>query len=246
MKNVEVITKKYLSLLLNVDNELLYKKGVYFVSSDNRVSSIRGYSKLFDLYAYVANELIIVSYGKKFKDSINKLKEIIHKEMDSKEFSKKIKEVYNLDASTYMKFIYEKHIKCKKNAVRLQKSHFNYFYDFFVLNNPDYNNISWLEDYFELICSKNYCFGIFEDNKLVSVTDAPTMPFMEELIQEIGITTSPDYRCKGFAKIVCSSFIDALLKNNVCPYWSCEQSNYPSEMLAYSLGFKKLADIVIS
>ena len=54
---------------------------------------------------------------------------------------------------------------------------------------------------------------------------------------ELGIETYPEFRGKGFAKIVCSSLIDYCIKNNYEPIWACRKENIGSYNLALKLGF---------
>jgi predicted GNAT family acetyltransferase len=82
------------------------------------------------------------------------------------------------------------------------------------------------------------------DNLVVAATDAPFMPYMENEVQEIGINTLNEYRGKGYAKAVCIAAINSLLKQNICPLWSTMAGNIASERLAYSIGFKKYAEIL--
>lgn len=45
-------------------------------------------------------------------------------------------------------------------------------------------------------------FGYFDKDKLVTVSDAPDMPYMNGIIQHTGIATVKEYRNKGYAKKV--------------------------------------------
>ena len=38
------------------------------------------------------------------------------------------------------------------------------------------------------------CWGLFVEDRLVSCTDAPGMPYMQEDVQEIGVNTLGPYR----------------------------------------------------
>ena len=72
----------------------------------------------------------------------------------------------------------------------------------------------------------------------------PDMPYMQDKVQEIGINTLSEYRCKGYAKSVTLSCIKAIIEKGKCPLWSCSTHNTASERLAYSVGFRKLADVL--
>jgi GNAT superfamily N-acetyltransferase len=54
---------------------------------------------------------------------------------------------------------------------------------------------------------------------------------------ELGIETSPGYRGKGFAEIVCSALINYCIENYYEPIWACRKENIGSYRLALKLGF---------
>jgi predicted GNAT family acetyltransferase len=118
------------------------------------------------------------------------------------------------------------------------------YIDFLKTDNQNCSDYSWVKEYFLKLVSNNYSHGIIVDEKLVSVTDAPDMPYMKEYVQEIGINTLKEYRGKGYARAVCLSCIKELLSRNICPIWSTGIDNIASDKLARSVGFERLADIL--
>lgn len=54
---------------------------------------------------------------------------------------------------------------------------------------------------------------------------------------ELGIETTPSFRGKGFARLVCSALIDHCLANDYEPIWACRLENTGSYQLALQLGF---------
>lgn len=88
------------------------------------------------------------------------------------------------------------------------------------------------------------CIGVFEQDQLACCTDAPTMPFMKEFVQEIGITTLEKYRKKGYASEACSRCVQEILNQGKIPLWSTGVQNTASQKLAEKVGFKKLADVL--
>ena len=67
---------------------------------------------------------------------------------------------------------------------------------------------------------------------------------MDDIIVEPGINTLENYRKQGYAKIATGALIKYLLENNKVQIWSCGDHNKASMALAYSSGYKKLADIL--
>jgi RimJ/RimL family protein N-acetyltransferase len=98
-----------------------------------------------------------------------------------------------------------------------------------------------LRDYFSDCLSSGFSYGVEFDGKFVSVTDAPTMPYMADTVQEIGINTHPKFYGKGYASVACLAMIEALLSRGLCPMWSTTADNLSSQALAKRVGFEPLA-----
>ena len=81
-------------------------------------------------------------------------------------------------------------------------------------------------------------FGYFDKDKLVTVSDAPDMPYMNGIIQHTGIATVKEYRNKGYAKKVAYFAAEELIKSGICPQWETEKSNIASINLAKSIGYQ--------
>jgi hypothetical protein len=102
----------------------------------------------------------------------------------------------------------------------------------------------WLAEYFRDIVSCRRCWGIHVDDDLVSVTDAPSIPYMSDQIVEPGINTLAKFRGKGLATKVCAAMIAQVLRDKKVPIWSCRSSNIASSRLAERLGFRLLGQTV--
>jgi GNAT superfamily N-acetyltransferase len=126
---------------------------------------------------------------------------------------------------------------------KLTASDYPLYEQFFRDTHPNVRDLSWLREYFAECAAAGYSFGAEEDGRLVSVTDAPTMPFMADQTQEIGINTHPAYRHKGYAAAVCRAMIAEELFRGICPMWSTDEGNIASQKLAERLGFKKIAEM---
>ena len=55
---------------------------------------------------------------------------------------------------------------------------------------------------------------------------------------DIGIETSPDYRGKGFAKIVADRMVARIIQEGKQPVWECNSTNTGSIRTAEAVGFK--------
>jgi len=89
---------------------------------------------------------------------------------------------------------------------------------------PEASDRSWVLDYFHSLVAQRRCFGIYEDDELVSVADSPQVPYLSELVVEPGIMTLPDARKKGYASAVCAAFIQAQLQQGLCQYGLVRQT----------------------
>jgi RimJ/RimL family protein N-acetyltransferase len=241
--DIDKMTYKYYSHWAGLEIEP-QKKGIFFNYDPSRDNVPKGYSESINVYIFAADDLTVMSYGNKAKIKIEKIADNINRNKNIGTLKLLLKETFMTDISTSIKYIYKNKVKNFFNTTILDNNHAELFLEFFKENHPNGSDYSWVKDYFLDISSKNYCHGIITDNKLVSVTDAPVMPFMQELVQEIGITTLKEHRGKGYAKAVCISLINELISKNICPLWSTDENNGASDRLAKSIGFEKLADVL--
>jgi RimJ/RimL family protein N-acetyltransferase len=244
--NFESITKDYYSKWLGVPLDTMNSRGVIFIESSERDKLQVGYSRIFNIYAYKTGSLIIISYSKKLTDGIKKIRQEIHCDMSTEEVNNAIQGVFSTPVRSAIKFCYNKipsNIDTT-NVVKLLDTHYPKYQEFYTTQYPDAEVDNWMEDYFYSISKSESAFGVFIDKKLVSVTDAADMPYMEDKVQEIGINTLPEYRGKGYAKAVSLACIKSSIEKGKCPIWSCAKNNVASEKLAYSVGFRKLADVL--
>lgn len=102
----------------------------------------------------------------------------------------------------------------------------------------------WLWSYFRRNAAHGYSWGVFENEKLVSATDAPDMPYFSRQIQEVGINTLERHRQMGYARLAVNSCVNAMLQQNVCPIWTAEHANTASRKLAQSAGFQLYGTII--
>ena len=112
------------------------------------------------------------------------------------------------------------------------------FLRFFKEAYPDTRSYGWIPEYFHGIAALHRCFGLFEGELLVSVADAPTIPYLPELIIEPGIMTLPQFRRRGYAAAVCAAFIEEQLRRGLSPVWTCAMDNEGSAGLAQQLGYR--------
>ncbi len=242
----------YLNKTLEYYSEWLGKENILFnafdkvqyVYSSSRNEPQYGYGQAFDLYIFIKDDKIIVSYGDKAKGKIAEVKKYLNINMSANDVRLLISEIYGKGSAYNIKYVFDNERIVDKRAVTLNKEHYSKYEDFFKKCNPDCNSIDWLEEYFNEMAVENLCVGVFDGEVLASCTDAPSMPYMEQEVQEIGINTLPEYRGKGYATSACRKCVCEILKNKKVPQWSTSVDNIASQKLANRCGFIKLADVI--
>ena len=238
------ITNKYYANWLGVSCNVMYQDGIHLIKSSQRDVCQIGYPTKFDLYVFVQNERIIISYYDKTENHLDALLNDIKAGDKPEDIINIIKDAYGVMPNKNIKFVFD-HLEHNNTLVKeLTINDYPLYLKLFISNNPQCKNTDWLYGYFQKTINKQCSYGIVIDDLLVAATDAPDMPYMEGEVQEIGINTLSEYRNKGYTKAICIAAINSLLKQNICPLWSTTTGNIASERLAYSIGFKNLADVV--
>jgi len=87
-------------------------------------------------------------------------------------------------------------------------------------------------------------FGVFQEGKLVSVSEAPPIGHMQDMIEEVGVDTLLKYRRRGYGKAVISATTKAIFDIGRIPIYRCSSKNVASIRLAKTVGYEKYADII--
>ena len=235
-------TETYYSKWLGIKSELFNNRGLTSVYSEERNICQLGYPYALKLLVCVKNNGVTISYGDDTYDKIEKLISFINDDFSFINVKKAIYNTYGITPNNNIKFVF-KHLRNNNiQTIELTEKHYRLYLDFYKTIHPNYHDIEWVQEYFNDMVKKSYCHGVICDEKLVSVTDAPAMPYMQNKVQEIGINTISQYQGKGYAKEACISCIQSMIKNGICPQWSTTEENIASQNLAYSVGFEKFAD----
>jgi hypothetical protein len=223
--NADKITYEYYSHWAGV-NMTPEKEGIFINYDPERDIIPKGYSQSMDVYVFANDNLMAVSYGNRAKEKIEKIADKIKENRNIDGLRVLLEKAFAANVGKNIKYIYRNRLESSVPAVILNAAHCDLFLEFFREVNPNNKDYSWVKEYYLEIASKNYCHGIIIDNKLVSATNAPDMPYMQELVQEIGINTLKEYRGKGYARAACISLINELLSNNICPMWSTDEKKH--------------------
>lgn len=244
LKQISDTTLAYYSLWIGQENILLQnKKGIEFLYSEERNKTQQGYGVPFDIYIFKSPERTVISYGSNAKQYISTFADNLDENMTIDEIGNIAERIFHVKPVRNIKYVYSRQINLNTSAVTLTASDFHKYKEFFE-KCQHVTAGDWLYDYFIGMAEKRLCCGFYLDNTLVSCTDAPDMPYMNDKIAEIGVNTLPDFYGKGFATECCKKCISNILENDLCPIWSTSSDNLASQALAEKIGFEKVADVI--
>lgn len=219
-------------------------KGIEYIYSGQRNIAQYGYSDRFDLYALCQKDRIVISYGDRAENRLDVLKSEIHKTMSAEEVRKIVEKIFWRKACDSIKFVFECMREIPSAAGVLTEEDYRDYEDFWLKCNPECSDMGWLKEYFAEMTQEHMCVGVYADGCIVSCTDAPGMPYMEEQVQEIGINTLKGYRGRGYASMACARCIREMTDRHIVPMWSTSADNPASRRLARKTGFAEYAEVI--
>lgn len=232
------ITMRYYGRFCCTDISKL-ERGNYFICSAERDRILKGCGCKYFLFILKKDNLCVVSYSPSFKNFIDPLKQTCTDHIivaAEEKFSLKKRRLMIFRGETVQQY---------GNARILGASDYPYYEAFFRATHKTSDPDGWLREYFLEKESKGYFTGYFKDNRLVSVCDAPDMPYMENEIQHTGIVTLEEERRKGYGKLTAALSTHHLLQTGICPQWECDINNLASFELAKSIGYKEFGTAYI-
>lgn len=226
LNEMQKITKDYFSNFCQYDLDSDIPDTITYICTDKRDEALEGYGRKYSIYLLELGGKTIITYSPHYRNTIEKLK-------DPEEIIKA------LDLKGLKLFIFSgEKVSNLGNARVLEKGDYSKYYEFFTSAHPDAQPDGWLEEYYIDQVEKRYFTGYEVDGKLVCVSDAPSMPYMEGVIQHTGIATLPQYRRKGYAKATAGLATHNLISMGICPQWECDLTNEASIALARSIGYE--------
>ena len=243
MNNYEY-TKLYYSYWLGTNVSIFDNTGITLIKSERRKIRQEGYSANFEVYCITKCDKLFISYNPDLDTTCN-----FHNVFTGIDC---VEDVLNELNTIFPGRIHHKKVFYYsvfpsnidfQDAVMLKKEDYRYYRNFFTAQNPHLSPDGWLEEYFVYLVENKFCYGIFKDEKLVSVTDSPFIPYISHIITEPGINTLKEYRRKGYAKAACAAFIKNALDIGKVPIWTCRHDNFASLKLAKSLGYLEFAEL---
>ena len=237
------LTDRYYSHFIGEPDILVrIPDGVSYIYSCERNTAQYGYSKPFNLYAFVQKSRVVISYGDRIAAAIPELQKQIRTPLPANQLMKLLADFFDTPISHNVKYRFDRLPDLAAHSRRLELNDYPAYLEFFLTAHPG-SRTDWLEDYFTKLVASGCC-GYFVDSKLVCASDAPGMPYLESLVQEIGIYTLDGWRRRGFASDVCISTARAIIESDRAPLWSTSYDNIASQRLAEGIGFARYADVL--
>ncbi|MGL6173959.1 MAG: GNAT family N-acetyltransferase [Cellulosilyticaceae bacterium] len=243
--NYQEITTRYYSKWIGEENAFaMDNTNIKFIYSPERNKIQYGYGQRSDLYVFFYSNKVIFSYGDKLIAQIEEIKKHIHSAISLDAIKNTLSQLFSIPIQHNVKYCFNKLPEKQLHATLLTDADYTQYYQFFTANNPNCKNTSWLNEYFTQMVRSHMCSGLFMDNILVSCSDVPGMPYMQDEVQEIGINTLEGYKGNGYATDVCILCASEIIKNGKCPQWSTLADNIASQKLAERVGFIRFADVL--
>jgi RimJ/RimL family protein N-acetyltransferase len=238
--DIHKITNEFYSkFCCATEEQFSSNSSVLFVEDSRREETMKGYGCKFVIYAFISQKSVIVAYSPRYSNEINELKRNINLENARQLLENAFKR--NLISRKLFEFT-NSSIVDTSGAKILDVSDYKAFEEFFLNINLhlDVSSVIWLKDYFQEKVKKRLFCGYFVKKKLVCVSDAPDMPYLDGVIQHTGVNTLKEFRKRGYAKKVCYLSAKNLLSMNICPQWETDENNIASINLAKSIGYKQI------
>ncbi|MCL2371776.1 MAG: GNAT family N-acetyltransferase [Defluviitaleaceae bacterium] len=231
----------YYEAMLGQQSCLSGGQAIHFIHSAERNVQQPGFSARFDIYCWVQPGKIVLSYGDAASPQISRLQQAIHTDNTAAEIKSTLATVFGREVKHNIKYIYQG--SQPSNILAENVTEYDDYKNFFLGCFPG-SKIDWLEEYFTEMAAAGTCVAVYHGGRIVSCTDAPTMPYLSELVQEIGINTLPGYMGRGYAAAACAKAAQNIMASGKAPQWSHDTCNIASQKLAEKIGFAKLAEVL--
>ncbi|MGI6173966.1 MAG: GNAT family N-acetyltransferase [Christensenellales bacterium] len=211
------------------------KTGLHFVCTLERDEVLKGFGCKYTLFLLIRDDLAVISCAPKHRDFLDSIRAL-----DIRAILSAAEKRYALTKKRL--FVFGGETVREYGATRiLTPADYPFYEAFFREMHPNADPSGWLHEYFSYKSKGGLFSGCFRDSRLVSVCDAPDMPYMEGEIQHTGIATLESERRKGYAKYAAALSAHHLIESGICPQWECDAENIASIRLAQSVGYEEYA-----
>jgi len=236
--------KEYYAAWLDITVDIMDRTGVVLAETEKRKICPRGYPRNLELFSVATAKALLVSFSRDL-DGESHIRDSFGTIADVKAGIALLNDLFKERLCRRQAYYF---VKSPGNidtggVICLTRESYPDYLSFFLKQNPDASPDGWLEDYFMGLADNRRCYGIYRDHALVCATGAPDMPFMNGAVTELGVDTLAEFRGKGYARAVCTRYIDDALSRDEAPLWTCRHENNASAHLAEQLGFQQFADL---
>lgn len=237
-QEIERTTVEYYSCFCGTDLSQL-GAGTHLICTADRDRVLSGFGCKYTAYLFVRDELLVISCSPRYRDWMEGVRGAGRKQIvaaANRRFRLKRKRLMLFEKETAADY---------GRAKLLRPGDYPLYESFFRAAHPDADPAGWLREYFTEKTEQELFAGYLSGGKLLSVCDAPDMPYMAGRIQHTGIYTLKEARRKGCG--ACTAALEAhhLLEKGICPQWECDGDNTASAELAKSIGYREYADAYI-
>lgn len=238
MPQLSDITQQFYSQFCGTDLRTL-SSGVHFICTPARDETLPGFGCKYAIYVLCREDACVVAYAPQYADLMHTLMG-----RDAQKILAALRATFTMKEMQLM-ILQQECVNDFGNARILLPSDYPLYEAFFRKAYPVADPAGWLREYFTEKTSKGYFAGYVHQGSLVSVCDAPNMPYMADAIQHTGIMTLAEHRRRGYARATAALAAHHLIAMDICPQWECSSNNAASIALAESIGYAKYATAYI-
>ncbi len=230
-EQIQRLTLEFYSHFACVDLSSI-KSGVSLVCSSERDEVLPGFGCKYTIYIIdLCSGRTVAAYSPKHSGFFDSLGEVTGEELITA-----AQKQFRLRKMRLFVFNGEK-ISDTGSARLLEPADYPIYESFFRETQPDADPDGWLNEYFCEKAEQGLFTGCFDAGRLVSVCDAPDVPYMHGKVQHTGIMTLESRRGHGFGKRAAALSAKHLIESGICPQWECDFDNIGSYRLALSIGY---------
>jgi len=246
----EEIVDQYFSIYLCYPISQVEESQIIPVSCNRRLKPEVGWSHTVAIWVQIFRERAVISIRPDLFESLKKILIVVPEisQLYTLEWRKKIGSLIGseeTDGLVHVLYCTPVHLRlfqvpeCRK----LQDSDIELYLKMKLDLYPEYDSNYLVRDIQRNI-KDGIAFGVFQEGRLVSVSEAPAIGHMQGLIEEVSVDTLPEYRRRGYGKAVISAMTKAILDIERIPIYECSFKNEASIRLAKAIGYEKYADII--
>jgi hypothetical protein len=177
------ITKRAYAKWLGVPDDIMYQDGIHAVKSNQRDIKPKGFPIKFDIYIFIQNERIVISYNSATTTYADKLLKKVKIGDKPEDIAYLIQNTCGLTTHQSKEFVLHHPAYSNVPVKELTLEDYPLFLKFFKTKYPKVTDIDWLYEYYQKGVNRRCVYGILVDNALAAATEAPDMPYMEDEVQ---------------------------------------------------------------